>query len=232
VTKRKTTKQEPAVQDEPLIAYKGFDADWKCRGYQFEVGKTYTHDGGVKLCKSGFHACEYPLDVFRYYPLADAKVALVELRGVSDEKSEDSKRVGKSITIKAALSMDEMIKASVEWALKHADGKNVASGDYSTAASSGYGSTAASSGDGSAAASSGDGSTAASSGYGSKAASSGKQTIAMVAGYDGRAKAGADGCIALAWHDGKRPRVVVGYVGEGIDADTFYRVEEGELVKE
>jgi hypothetical protein len=65
----------------------------------------------------------------------------------------------------------------------------------------------------------------------STAASSGDKTIAVVAGFNGKAKAGPDGCIALAFDDGNRPRIVVGYVGEGIDADTFYRVEKGLLVK-
>jgi len=53
----------------------------------------------------------------------------------------------------------------------------------------------------------------------------------MVAGFNGMAKAGPDGCIALAFYDGERPRIVIGYVGEGIDADTYYRVEKGLLVK-
>ena len=100
------------------------------------------------------------------------------------------------------------------------------SGYGSTAASSGNGSTAASSGYGSKAASSGDGSKAASSGDYSKAASSGEAPIAMVAGQNGRAKAGPNGCVALVWHDGQRNRIAVGYVGEdGIKADTWYRLD-------
>ena len=94
---------------------------------------------------------------------------------------------------------------------------NSSSGDYSKAASSGDYSTAASSGNGSTAASSGDYSTA---------ASSGEATIAMVAGQNGRAKAGPNGCVALVWHDGQRNRIAVGYVGEdGIKADTWYRLD-------
>jgi hypothetical protein len=103
-----------------------------------------------------------------------------------------------------------------------------------TEIASGHSSRATSSGDSSRAASSGDSSSAASSGDYSSAASEGAKTIAMVAGNGGRAKAGADGCIALAWMDNKadRPRIAVGYVGEGIDVDTWYRCDEaGKLVK-
>jgi hypothetical protein len=139
-----------------------------------------------------------------------------------------------SIAALAQAEVDEAITTTK-------DSPNSASGDRSTAASSGDGSTAASSGNYSKAASSGDRSTAASSGYGSTAASSGvgskaavqgANTIAMVAGLGGQAKAGPNGCIALCWYDGKRNRIVAGYVGEeGIEADTLYRVADGKLVK-
>lgn len=100
-----------------------------------------------------------------------------------------------------------------------------------TAATAGSRNSAA--GSRSTAASSGECSTAASSGRGSTAAAAGEHTIATVAGLRGKAKAGAHGCIALCWYDGKRTRITVGYVGEdGIEADTLYRVDDtGKLVR-
>jgi len=112
--------------------------------------------------------------------------------------------------------------------------KAASSGDYSTAASSGDYSTAASSGNSSTAASSGDYSKAASSGNSSKAEAIGEKTVSMVAGCNGRAKAGLKGAFALAWHDENSGsmKICVGEVGfNGIKADVFYCVKNGVLVE-
>jgi hypothetical protein len=114
-----------------MKAYKAFEKDWTCKGFQYEIGKTYTHGGPIKLCQSGFHACEAPLDVLDYYPL-DSQFAEVDLGDVSDEKQKDTKRVGKSITVKAALNIASMISAQVEWTIANADNKNKSSGHSST----------------------------------------------------------------------------------------------------
>ena len=45
---------------EKIKAYKGFNRDMTCRGFQYEQDKTYTHDGEVEPCRGGFHACQYP----------------------------------------------------------------------------------------------------------------------------------------------------------------------------
>jgi hypothetical protein len=60
------TKTETTV-----VAYKGTDKDMACRGFAFELGKAYEHDGKVVACQSGFHACENPFDVWSYYGPAD-----------------------------------------------------------------------------------------------------------------------------------------------------------------
>ena len=76
-----------------MKGYKGFDKDLKCRDKQYEIGKTETHGGDLRLCASGIHFCEYPLDVFTYYAPADSRYAEVDASEISDQSEGDSKRV-------------------------------------------------------------------------------------------------------------------------------------------
>lgn len=41
-----------------MKAYKVFNPDWTCRGFQYEIGKTYVHNGDISMCQAGFHACK------------------------------------------------------------------------------------------------------------------------------------------------------------------------------
>ncbi|MCY1283877.1 hypothetical protein D9M69_414170 [compost metagenome] len=75
------TRKKKTEAEEIVIAYKGFDKNLQCRGYQFEIGGTYGHEGKVEACASGFHACEYPLDVLGYYAPAGSRFALIEQSG-------------------------------------------------------------------------------------------------------------------------------------------------------
>ena len=61
--------------------YKGMDVNMRCRGVHYEVGKEYETDKAV-ACAIGFHACEYPLDVFGYYPPATSRYFSVEQGGL------------------------------------------------------------------------------------------------------------------------------------------------------
>ena len=67
-----------------IVAYKAFNKDLTCRGFQFEIGKTYEHDGPVEICSSGFHACTDPLDVLNYYDVTTSRFALVKASGEID----------------------------------------------------------------------------------------------------------------------------------------------------
>ena len=58
---------EKTIKGIEVIAYKGMNSDMSCKGFQYEIGKTYKTDK-AELCKCGFHACLNPLDVLDYYP--------------------------------------------------------------------------------------------------------------------------------------------------------------------
>ena len=65
-----------------MKGYKVFNPDWTCRGYQFEVGKTFTEDVTPVCCGRGFHFCTKVADCFKYYAFdPDNKVAEVEALG-------------------------------------------------------------------------------------------------------------------------------------------------------
>ena len=200
-----------------IISYKGFDSNLKCRDFQFEVGKTYTHTDAVVICESGFHACENPWDVLSYYNIADSRFCVVEQSGDLQRHGDDSKIASASITISAELKLPDFVKSCVDWLLKTCS--------VGTEAASGYRSQLAASGNYSRLAASGDGSQLAASGDGSRLAASGDGSLVM-GSYGSRAKAAQNGAIALAWWDGTRPRIAVGYVGEELKADTWYRLDD------
>lgn len=101
-----------AEENKEIIAYKGFNQDWTCQGYQYEIGKTYEHKGDVKACKSGFHACEYPLDVLSHYSPAVSKFAVVKMSGETSKDSDDTKIASAKITIETEINLPEMVKKS------------------------------------------------------------------------------------------------------------------------
>ena len=159
-----------------MKTYKAFNKDLKCSGFQYEIGKEYEHEGDIKICQSGFHGCENPLDVLNYYDLCDSRFAEVEQSGETDKHDNDSKVVSSKIEIKKELDLKGFIDASIKFLFqKSKTSKNIdaSSGDCSRLASSGDCSRLASSGDYSRLASSGDYSRLASSGDLSQLASSG-----------------------------------------------------------
>ncbi|EEC3818011.1 hypothetical protein G4E16_001394 [Salmonella enterica] len=72
-----------------------------------------------------------------------------------------------------------------------------------------------------------------SSGYNARITASGKNSVVACAGSIERIVLGENGCTSVPWHDGKRIRIAVAYVGEnGIEANTPYYVnDEGQFVK-
>ena len=164
-----------------MKAYKGFDKYLKCKDFQYEIGKTY-EEPEAQLCEKGFHACEYPLDVFCYYSPAKSRFAEVELDDVSDEKSDDSKRCCKKIRVKAEIGIAGIVKAAVDYIKEHATSAHGETGYLSAATNTGYLSAATNTGDRSAATNTGDYSAATNTGYFSAATNTGDRSAATNTG--------------------------------------------------
>lgn len=136
-----------------MKAYKGFDKNMQCLGFQFEEGKTY-HEDEAELCKRGFHACENPLDVFGYYtPGKNSIYREVELEDVSEERnSDDTKVCAKTIKIGAKLDVAGLCKAHFEYVSARCNPANGRVAGDKESAAAGYKGSAAAGESGSAAA--------------------------------------------------------------------------------
>ena len=176
---------------EIIKAVKGFNQDMTCTPtddvkFQYEEGKTYEEEL-ADVCNKGFHACELPINAFRYYPPTKSVYHEVEMYGETDNSGTD-KTCSSKIKIGAKINIAGIIKASIDIIRGKAEKESSASsGDYGNAASSGNKGNAASSGDCGNAASSGYKGNAASSGYKGNAASSGDYGNAASSGDCGNA---------------------------------------------
>ena len=134
------------TKETTIDAFKGFDKDFRCQGFQYEAGKEYK-EKSASLCESGFHACEVPADTWNYYPPVDGNsYGCATLGGVTDEKRDDSKRCGTKIKVTARLSIADLIKAQVKWTSEHSKGKASTAGDDSHASTAGVRSHASTAG--------------------------------------------------------------------------------------
>ncbi len=191
--------------------YKGFDKDLKCRGYQYEEGKEYVHEGEVKACEGGFHACENPFDVFKFYSPNELH-RFCEVDGSGKEDKQDKKSSFERIKIVAETGLGGLIKAGVKFCLdrvKWTD-ESSATGNCSGASATGY----------------------------KSGASAGKGSVALSVGRDTRAKGSLGSWIVLTQchksdEDGQDyiDLVKVAKVdGKRIKADTWYTLKEGKFV--
>ena len=93
-----------------MKGFKVFNSDWTCRGFQFEVGKTFTEDVTPVCCDRGFHFCTKAADCFRYYSFdPDNKVAEVEALGDIDTNNDDSKCSTNKIHIIREITWQEVL---------------------------------------------------------------------------------------------------------------------------
>lgn len=203
-----------------MKAFKGFNKDMTCRDFQYEIGKTYETDE-AKMCKSGFHACENPLDCFRYYSPATSKYCEVELDDNGERNNEDTKVVGKKITIGGELSVPMLCKLHFEYVTSRCKPANSrVAGDNESASAGESGSASA--------------------GYRGSAVSRGisavgKNGVAVARGNDVKVKGGIGSLLVLCEendndYDIKDYKIAV-VDGKKIKADTFYKLENGEFVE-
>ena len=172
--------------------YKGFDKNLKCRDFQYEIGKTY-EEPTADLCKSGFHACEYPLDVLEYYAPGDmSRYCEVDLDDVSDEKSsDDSKRCGKKIAVKAEIGIAGLVKAAVAYTMEKTipEESEHATGTRGAASATGTRGAASATGEQGAASATGEQGAASATGWQGAASATGTQGAASATGWQGAASA-------------------------------------------
>ena len=228
--------------EQKIKAYKAFDKDLSCRGFKYEVGKEYEETGDIKACEKGFHACPYPLDVFGYYAPAGSRFCEVEQSGKIDD-SESDKVCSSKIRIGAELDIRGLVKAAVSFVKERCTNEcNAEPGKPATAGNGG----AATAGDGGAATAGNYG--AATAGYSGAAtagdygaatargkASTGSNGLSVARGNNVQVKGGIGAILVIA-EEGEDTCDIVDWKavlvdGEVVKADTWYRLENGELVE-
>ena len=223
---------------EVIKTYKCTDKNMKCRGYQFELGRKEVDTGAIRCGDKGFHACEAPLDVLRYYPLKDGnRYFESESGGIIDRRdADDSKIASSELTLKAEIGLPGLIKAHLSYTRKKAEigtaggdrsnlagggGSNLAGGNWSNLAG-GYRSNLA------------GGNWSNLAGGGGSNLAGGKSSI-MVGRNGCKAKGGLHSVIVLTeWEligEEYVPVCVKAEVvdGERIKANTYYHLKEGEF---
>lgn len=229
--------------EEKVIAYKGFNKDLTCRGFQYEIGKEY-EEQEVSVCESGFHACENPFDVLDYYgDILNNRFCKVEQSGTI--KKDDKKQVSSKIKVVAEIGLNGLFKAGIEWIKEITNPRLIieatewmkdsaqigSSGDYAKIGSSGDSAKIGSSGDSAQIGSSGD--------Y-AKIDSTGEDSVICCAGDGSLVKAKKGSWITLSeWKYSEEKRrfvpvcVKTEFVdGERIKEDTWYKLINREFVEQ
>ena len=209
-----------------MKVYKATDKGMKCRGFQYELGKTAEVEGDIKLCENGLHACEMPLDVLGYYAPGDgSRYFEAELEDVSDEKRvDDTKRVGKKLTLSAEIGLPGLVKAQVEYvkaqcdfdnAIKkaNAEKKKSATGERGAASATGWSGAASATG------------------WSGAASATGKYCVAMTTGLFGRVMGDIGNAIVCVERrdNGEIASILAGIVdGETLKPGVWYTVKNGQ----
>ena len=212
--------------EQKIKAYKAFDKDLSCRGFKYKVGKKYEETGDIKACEKGFHACPYPLDVFGYYAPAGSRFCEVEQSGKIDD-SESDKVCSSKIRIGAELDIRGLVKAAVSYVKERCT--NEYNAEPGKPAMTGYRGVATAGNRG--AATAGDRGAATARGK----ASTGSNGLSVARGKNVQVKGGIGAILVIAEERDDTYDIVdwkaVVVDGEVVKADTWYRLENGELVE-
>ena len=93
-----------------MKGFKVFNSDWTCRGFQFEVGKTFTEDVTPVCCEQGFHFCTKASDCFNYYRFnPENKIAEVEAIGEVDTNDKNTKCCTNKLHIIREITWQELL---------------------------------------------------------------------------------------------------------------------------
>ena len=123
---------------EPIKGFKAFDKGLICRGKQYAENTRFTEDVEPRLCSTGIHFCEQPLDVLKYYPIF-SEFAEVEALGETDRG--DDKTCTNDIQIKNKITIYQLFQAHFERIFKdveQSENLNQTSGDEAHSQTSGY----------------------------------------------------------------------------------------------
>ena len=190
-----------------IKAYKGFNKDMTCRDFQYEEGKEYETDR-AEACECGFHACEYPLDVFSYYPPGTSVYHEVEQSGDFD-KSESDKVASTKIKIGARIDIAGIVKAAISYIKERITNENNAEPRKTATA-----------GDSGAATSRGK-------------SSSGENGLSVARGNGVKVKGGIGAVLVIAEEKEDsydiKDWLAVEVDGVNVKADTWYELKNGEL---
>ena len=233
-----------------MKGFKGFDKDLRCHGMQYAIRETAKHSGTVRMCNSGLHFVEHPLDALTYYPLhKDSRYAEIEADGVSSETERDSKRVAQSLIVTAELKIPALIKAAVESTFQKAkpttgdaahsattghSAHSATTGNSAHSATTGYFAHSATTGYAAHSATTGDSAHSATTGYFAHSSALGKNTIAAALGYNSKARGAKGSFLVLAEYknDGVTVKAVgVAQVRGKIRPDTWYALKNGKFTE-
>ena len=221
-----------------MKVYKATDKDMKCRGFQYEIGKTAEVEGDIELCKNGLHACEMPLDVLGYYAPGDgSRYFEAELEDVSDEMhSGDTKRVGKKLTLRAEIGIPGLVKAQVEYVKAQCDFDNAIKKANSEKENHATGESGAASatGESGAASATGESGAASATGWRGAASATGNGCVAMASGFYGRVMGEIGNAVVCVERktNGDISAILSAIVdGETLKPGVWYTVKNGEWVE-